>query len=139
VAAYAGGHAAGYPRAVASCLCRVAQEALHNVLKHARTGNVRLNQTKGEWRLPWHSSSIYDRGVGFDSADWLTPLWHGNRKHEERAFLALGEFSIHSRPGQGTEVRVFVALPKEALGSQLSSIQHRLQPDNVSSTPLKKP
>jgi len=58
---------------------------------------------------------------------------------KERAFLALGEFSIHSRPGQGTEVRVFVAFPKEALGSQLSSIQHRLQPDNVSSTPLKKP
>ena len=70
------------PVEVASCLCRVAQEALHNVLKHAGTGNVRLNQTKGEWRLPWHSSSIYDRGVGFDSADSLTPLWPGNRKHK---------------------------------------------------------
>jgi len=108
VAAYAGGHAAGYPRAVASCLCRVAQEALHNVLKHARTGNVRLNQTKGEWRLPWHSSSIYDSGVGFDSADWLTPLWHGNRKHERASVFGprriLDPLSARTRNG-GESVR----------------------------------
>jgi len=34
---------------------------------------------------------------------------------KERVRLVQGEFSIHSQPGQGTEVRVFVPLPKEAL------------------------
>jgi signal transduction histidine kinase len=34
---------------------------------------------------------------------------------KERVRLVQGEFSIHSQPGQGTEVKVFVPLPNEAL------------------------
>jgi signal transduction histidine kinase len=100
------------PMEVASCLYRVAQEALHNVSKHARARRVRLTirgSSEGV-RL-----DIHDDGVGFD-------LKAGRRQHgigivsmKERVRLVQGKFSIYSRPGQGTEVTVFVPLPKEAL------------------------
>src|SRR5215472_3892448 len=101
------------PVQVASCLCRVAQEALHNVLKHARTGYVRL-KVSGDSR--GIHLSIYDTGVGFDSEGRRRPGL-GIVSMKERVLLVHGEFSIHSQPEQGTEVRVFVPLPKEALRS----------------------
>jgi signal transduction histidine kinase len=100
------------PVEVASCLYRVAQEALHNVLKHARTGYVRL-KVSGDSR--GIHLSIYDTGVGFDSAAGLRRPGLGIVSMKERVHLVHGEFSIHSQPGQGTEVRVFVPLPKETL------------------------
>ncbi|HET9962795.1 MAG TPA: sensor histidine kinase, partial [Nitrospiraceae bacterium] len=51
------------PQDVATCLYRVAQECLGNVLKHARAGHVRLSLTAvgGEIELV-----VEDDGVGFD-------------------------------------------------------------------------
>jgi PAS domain S-box-containing protein len=102
------------PVEVASCVYRVAQEALHNVLKHARAGYVRL-KVSGDTR--GIHLSIHDTGVGFDSVADLRRPGLGIVSMKERVLLVHGEFSIHSQPGQGTEVRVFVPLPKETLRS----------------------
>jgi PAS domain S-box-containing protein len=99
------------PMEVASCLYRVAQEALHNVLKHARTGYVRVKVSgngKGIHLV------IRDTGVGFDAEAVLRRPGLGIVSMKERARLVQGTFEIHSKPGQGTEVKVFVPLPKAA-------------------------
>jgi signal transduction histidine kinase len=100
------------PAEVAACLYRVAQEALHNVLKHAEASSVRM-------KVSGDSSGIYlsikDTGIGFDSEAGLRRPGLGIVSMKERVRLVQGEFSIHSQSGQGTEVRVFVPLPKEAL------------------------
>ena len=55
--------------------------------------------------------SIHDPGVGFDAA---ARRGLGIASMKERIHQVQGEFSIHSEAGQGTEVRVFVPLSKEA-------------------------
>jgi signal transduction histidine kinase len=102
------------PADVAACLYRIAQEALHNVLKHARTGYVRMSVSGDSRGIHLF---IHDTGVGFDSEGELRRPGLGIVSMKERVLLVGGEFSIHSQPGQGTEVRVFVPLPKEALRS----------------------
>jgi PAS domain S-box-containing protein len=97
------------PVEVASCLYRVAQEALHNVLKHAQTrhAQVTVRGCPDGVRL-----SIQDAGVGFDSEAALLRHGLGIVSMKERVRLVQGEFSIHSRPGKGAEVGVFVPLPR---------------------------
>jgi signal transduction histidine kinase len=97
---------------VAACLYRVAQEAIHNILKHAQADNVRMSLSGDSRGI---HLSIHDTGVGFDSGAGLRRPGLGIVSMKERVLLVHGEFSIHSQPGQGTEVRVFVPLPKEAL------------------------
>jgi PAS domain S-box-containing protein len=99
------------PVEVAACLYRVAQEAMHNILKHAQTGYVHMKLSGDSRGI---HLSIQDTGVGFDSESLRRPGL-GIVSMKERVLLVQGEFSIHSQPGQGTEVRVFVPLPKESL------------------------
>jgi PAS domain S-box-containing protein len=96
------------PVDVASCLYRVAQEALHNVSKHARATQVRLKISGSPEAF---HLCIYDNGVGFDSRD-LHQRGLGIVSMKERVGMVQGEFSIHSQPGRGTEVKVFVPLSK---------------------------
>ncbi len=95
---------------VASCLYRVAQEALHNVSKHARASHARLKVRGSPEGI---HLCICDTGVGFDSEAGLSRPGLGIVSMEERVRLVHGEFSINSQPGQGTEVRVFVPLSRE--------------------------
>src|SRR5215471_14394780 len=99
------------PTKVAACLYRVAQEAMHNILKHAQTGYVQMKLSGDPRGI---HLSIQDTGVGFDSESLRRPGL-GIISMRERVRLVQGEFSIHSQPGQGTEVRVFVPLPRESL------------------------
>jgi PAS domain S-box-containing protein len=100
------------PAEVATCLYRVAQEALHNVLKHAEGGSARMNISGDSMGI---HLSIHDTGVGFDSEAELRRPGLGIVSMKERVRQVQGEFSIHSQSGQGTEVTVFVPLPKEVL------------------------
>jgi signal transduction histidine kinase len=101
------------PVALASCLYRVAQEALHNVSKHARARRVRLKVSGSSEGI---RLSIHDTGVGFDSDAGLPR--HGLEivSMKERVGRVQGEFSVHSQPGRGTEVRVFVPLLSKEIG-----------------------
>jgi signal transduction histidine kinase len=100
------------PPEVATCLYRVAQEALHNVQKHAQgASHVRL-------RLSGDSESvrlcIQDDGAGFDSETGTAAHGLGIISMKERVRLVQGDFSICSQPGQGTTLTVLVPLPREA-------------------------
>ena len=99
------------PVDVASCLYRVAQEALHNVLKHAHANQVhlKLSGSSGGIQL-----TIRDTGAGFDLEKVSLRHGLGILSMKERVRLVQGEFAVHSQPGRGTEVRIFVPLPKEA-------------------------
>jgi PAS domain S-box-containing protein len=100
------------PVEVASCIYRIAQEAMHNILKHARAGYVRISLSGDSSGI---HLSIKDTGVGFDSEAGLRRPGLGIVSMKERARLVKGEFLIHSQPGQGTEVEVFVPLSTERL------------------------
>jgi PAS domain S-box-containing protein len=95
------------PVEVASCLHRVAQEALFNVLKHSKATRVRLRVTGNPEGIHLY---IDDNGVGFDPGSSRSRLGLGIVSMKERLALVHGEFSIHSEPGKGTEVKVFVPL-----------------------------
>ena len=98
------------PVDIASCLYRVAQEALHNVSKHARASQVRLKVSRSPEGI---HLCIHDTGVGFDSEGGRRRHGLGFLSMKERVGLVQGEFSIDSQPGRGTEIRVFVPLSKE--------------------------
>jgi len=96
------------PIEVTSCLYWIAQEALHNISKHARASHVRLvlNRTGEGVEI-----RILDNGAGFDpEAGRRQGL--GIISMKERVRIVQGEFSLHSQPGRGTEVRAFVPLSK---------------------------
>ena len=90
---------------------RVAQEALTNVVKHAkaRTVTVELTQNGEQLHL-----SVRDDGVGFDVARVREQAVRGASlgllSMEERAALAGGGLQYHATPGQGTEVHAWFPL-----------------------------
>jgi two-component system sensor histidine kinase UhpB len=98
------------PRDIAACLYRVAQEALHNIVKHAGASEVRLNVSGSREGIHF---CIHDNGVGFNSEAALSRPGLGLISMKERTRLVSGEFSIDSRPEWGTDVRVFIPLAKE--------------------------
>jgi signal transduction histidine kinase len=81
---------------------RIAQEALHNVVKHAHA-------TRAELRLSWDNGSVVleirDDGAGFDTSQSF-PGHMGLVSMQERARSLGGSFDIDSRPGSGTRVRL---------------------------------
>lgn len=98
------------PSEVQTNLYRLAQEALHNVYKHAdaRQVNVVLEQRDGQARL-----IIEDDGRGFDPAALAGEANGGLGlvSMRERAALTGGELQIESAAGRGTVVHVRVPLP----------------------------
>jgi signal transduction histidine kinase len=90
---------------------RVAQEALTNVVKHAkaRTVSVELSRSDEQIHL-W----VRDDGVGFDVASVREQAVRGASlgllSMEERATLAGGGLQYHASPGEGTEVHAWFPL-----------------------------
>jgi two-component system sensor histidine kinase UhpB len=84
---------------------RVAQEAINNILRHARAGNVWLRLFVAGERL---ALSVRDDGAGFDVGVAQRRAAIGESlgviSMEERVALAGGTLQIHSAPGQGTVV-----------------------------------
>jgi len=96
---------------VALCLYRIAQEALHNLARHAcaTRGSVTLAGDRDAVEL-----SITDDGTGFDPQAARALGGLGLLSMEERARLAGGALSIYSSPGQGTRIEVRLPWPKNA-------------------------
>lgn len=90
---------------------RIAQEAIANVVKHAkaRTVTVEVRQDDDQLHL-----SVRDDGVGFDVASVREQAVRGANLGllgmEERATLAGGGLQFHAAPGQGTEVQAWFPL-----------------------------
>ncbi len=91
---------------VAMALYRIAQEALNNVLKHARATNVKIELSTLENQL---LLAVRDDGAGFDPSRARAGRW-GMTSMRERAEAAGGQLSVESVAGQGTCVQVKVPL-----------------------------
>jgi two-component system sensor histidine kinase UhpB len=105
------------PDAETACF-RVAQEAINNVLRHARAQHVWLRLFTAGGRL---ALSVRDDGVGFDldaaRRRGAAGASLGLVGMEERVALAGGSLELRSAPGQGTVLLATFALqpePKEA-------------------------
>jgi signal transduction histidine kinase len=94
------------PEVTAVCLYRITQEALRNVVKHARTDHVRVELTGAAGRL---RLQVGDDGVGFDSAA-RGDGGLGLISMRERLALVGGRIVIDARPGGGTRIDVCVPL-----------------------------
>ena len=92
------------PLKVKQDLYRVAQESLHNTVKHARASKIdlRLHQTGKALIL-----EVCDNGRGFDTTASF-PGHLGLHSMQERVRSLGGELQIESAPGQGTCVRAEV-------------------------------
>ena len=95
---------------------RIVQEALTNILRHARAKKVlvELHQHNAELELV-----IRDDGIGFDVQAARQRAAHGASLGllgmQERVLLVKGHLQIKSAPGVGTEIRARFPLPPAAL------------------------
>ncbi|HLF29124.1 MAG TPA: PAS domain S-box protein [Anaerolineae bacterium] len=94
------------PLEVKTALYRIAQEALHNTVKHARATQVmlRVDCLKESGLIVLE---IKDNGRGFDTQDSF-PGHLGLHSMRERAEKVGGQFEVESSPGAGTRVWVRV-------------------------------
>jgi signal transduction histidine kinase len=93
-------------------LFRIAQEALRNAAKHGHAQRIELTLSEQDDNL---TLSIEDDGWGFDPGGVRNNGGLGLVSIEERARLVRGEVTVHSRPQQGTTIRVRVPLETGAL------------------------
>jgi signal transduction histidine kinase len=97
------------PLALEEVLYRIAQEALHNVVKHAGARQVELSVHR---RFASVVLRIHDDGKGFDQTS--VPDGHlGLAGMRARAEKIGADFAVESRPGAGTTIEVIV--PPEAI------------------------
>ena len=81
---------------------RIGQEALHNIVKHARAthATVKLQVTENHVTL-----EVSDNGIGFDPSEAF-PGHMGLVSMTERAAGIAAAFEVTSAPGNGTTIRV---------------------------------
>lgn len=101
------GFPAALPPDVTLCIFRIAQEALHNIVKHsgAREAKLVLTKTPEAIRL-----RVVDRGFGFDIEAAKMKKRLGLLSMRERLRLVGGEISIRSRPSEGTQIDVLIPI-----------------------------
>jgi PAS domain S-box-containing protein len=95
------------PLETKEALYRIAQEALHNIVKHARAAAVALRLSGPTTDDPAVALDIRDDGVGFDPAS-AYPGHLGLRSMRERAARLGGTLAIDSAPGRGAHILVRV-------------------------------
>ena len=92
---------------VSLCLYRVAQEALHNVVRHAQAKRVSVIVLRENHQL---RMTVSDDGRGFDRGAARESDGIGLVTMEERVKLLDGSIDIDSQPSRGTELRVEIPL-----------------------------
>jgi two-component system sensor histidine kinase UhpB len=92
----------------ATSLFRMTQEALNNVVKHARatTVTVAIERTSDDLVL-----TIHDDGTGMSAGDRRKSKSFGLIGMRERAYILGGDFSVESQPGAGTTIRISLPCP----------------------------
>jgi signal transduction histidine kinase len=90
-------------------ILRIAEEALHNAVRHSGSRQVRVLLRSQEGAV---TIEVADDGRGFDPDDPELRSQHlGLTSMEERARELGGRLRLRSRPGAGTVVRLEVPLP----------------------------
>jgi len=90
------------PLPVKEALYRVAQEGLHNIVKHAAATEVRVALEMENGRL---TLTIHDNGQGFDASNQF-PGHLGLKSMRERVERIGGVFQVESLGGQGTTLTI---------------------------------
>ncbi len=96
------------PLDVEEALYRIAQEALHNVVKHAAASQARVSLERREGDV---CLSIEDDGQGFDERG-VSEAQLGLTGMRARAARLGGTVSIRSTPGAGTIVEALIPVPR---------------------------
>ena len=93
------------PRAISTCLFRVAQEALRNCIRHSCSDeiHVQLFGTPGSIHL-----MVCDSGVGFEPETGVHSGGLGLISMRERITLVNGTIAVRSQRGAGTEIQCTV-------------------------------
>jgi len=87
----------------AVALFRILQEALTNIVKHAKASAIKIHfSTQSDKFI----MEISDNGIGFDENHKVRPDSYGMIGMKERVLLLDGELNISSKPGEGTCLRV---------------------------------
>ena len=95
---------------------RILQEALNNAAKHSQADKITIRLTIDGLELIFE---IEDNGCGFDpeclvnKAESLSGL--GILNMQERAEICCGSFSLNTRPGAGTRIRVCLPLNGDSI------------------------
>jgi len=92
-------------------ILRVAQEAIHNVKKHAGARNLSVQLGYGPVEV---ALEVRDDGQGFAADQTAAPGHFGLTGMRERAAAIGGTLEVTSEPGGGTEVRLRVPARSEA-------------------------
>jgi signal transduction histidine kinase len=97
-------------------LYRIAQEALTNARKHASAEHVRVRISESDGGV---AMEIVDDGVGFQPQAGLVaaPGHMGLAAMRERAEMAGGRCELHSLPGQGTTLDVWMPASLDRTGT----------------------
>jgi signal transduction histidine kinase len=94
------------PLEIKEALYRIAQEALHNIVKHARANNVQLRMESDSERV---TLEISDNGIGFDAKDAF-PGHLGLCSMRERASRLGGQLKVETAPDKGTRIRTRIPI-----------------------------
>ena len=100
------------PEPVTTCIYRIYQEALTNILRHA---GASLIKTTLEIRPDQLTFTIEDDGVGFEPEHTLARNKFGILGMKERAAAVSGTCTIDSQLSKGTRIRV--EIPYKAINS----------------------
>ncbi len=103
-----------FPPSVETTCFRLMQEALTNVIRHARARRVEVEVSTAGGDL---EIVVHDDGTGFDVAAAHKRALAGGSlgllSMEERVSLAGGRLAIESTPGHGTTIRAHLPLVRE--------------------------
>jgi len=92
-------------------ILRVAQEAVHNVKKHAGAKNLNVQLEYGPQEI---ALEVRDDGQGFAPDSASTPGHYGLTGMRERAAAIGGTLEVTSEPGGGTTVRLRATARRDA-------------------------
>lgn len=93
------------PPDVEQQLYRVAEEALNNIVRHARAKHLSLALQQTE---PALTLTIHDDGAGFDPMQPSPNGHYGIAGMKERAALVNGALQVESQPTKGTTIRLTI-------------------------------
>lgn len=93
--------------AVELSIYRITQEAIRNIWSHSKASDAVI-ELKGMPHARCISLSIQDDGVGFEYLPEGPSSGMGLINLRERALSLGGQFSINTKPGEGTRLRVLV-------------------------------
>ncbi len=92
---------------ISAAIFRVVQEAMTNVVRHAKASNVHVGMTSNGGIL---TMAIRDNGKGITAQQMSDLRSLGIAGMKERITRIGGQFNIKSRPGKGTRVEIEVPL-----------------------------